>query len=408
MVWIVPSRERPHKTRRLLEACRRTGMSTPLVVVIDETDPQRSDYEAIGCALLVYPGESAGCAAKCQHAFERYSNLLWYGFLMDDMEPMTPGWDRDLSNACRPDMVAFCRDGLPKNKLATPVIGGDLLRSVGFVAPAGLKHYGGDLFWRDLAKATKRGVFLDHHEIRMSDRVAGESETTWDAPKRIQKARQHEDQAVWDAFIASGEMKKIIDRLNGMDADAQRPDCIPPWNWKLLFPIHGFDSMLELGNKRWGKREPYKRWFERIGMLHVSVDLNGQDGALKRDLRQPLDLGEFDMVTNFGTTEHVSDQEPVWRNVVESCRNVIVSTTPKPGTYKGHGMLYPTMEFYTELARLNGFELERLYEEPTKKGVLICARLSRRGRVPFKMPDASLIVKEADRDQYTSLVEACA
>ncbi len=190
------------------------------------------------------------------------------------------------------------------------------------------------------------------------------------------------------------------DRLN------IRPECIPPWNWNILHPVGEFQSMLELGNKRWGKRTPYKQYFHDNGILHVSVDLNGRDGALPLDLRKPLDLGEFDVVTNFGTTEHVSDQEPVWRNIIEAARHVIVSTTPKPGTYKGHGLLYPKMEFYPELARLNGFEVERLYEEPMKKGILICARLIRKDRVPFTMPDASLIVKEANRDQYTELIEA--
>jgi hypothetical protein len=185
-----------------------------------------------------------------------------------------------------------------------------------------------------------------------------------------------------------------------------RPETIPPWNWRILAPIDGFRSMLELGNKRWGKRAPYKQFFHENGMLHVSVDLNGRDGALPLDLRKPLSLGEFDIVTNFGTTEHVSEQEPVWRNIVDAARHVIVSTTPKPGTYKGHGLLYPKMEFYTELARLNGFHVERLYEEQRKKGVLICARLVRKERVPFRMPDPSLIVREAERDQYTDLVEA--
>jgi hypothetical protein len=185
-----------------------------------------------------------------------------------------------------------------------------------------------------------------------------------------------------------------------------RPDCIPPWNWKILDPLSGFKSMLELGNKRWGKRTPYNQFFHENGMLHVSVDLNGRDGALPLDLRKPLFLGEFDIVTNLGTTEHVSEQEPVWRNIIQAARNVIVSTTPKPGTYRGHGLLYPKMEFYSELARLNGFEVERLYEEPMKKGILICARLVRKERVPFTLPDASLIVKENDRDQYTELIEA--
>lgn len=187
----------------------------------------------------------------------------------------------------------------------------------------------------------------------------------------------------------------------------ERPDVIPPWNWEVLEPIDGITSMLELGNKRWGKRTPYKPYFEGLGIRHVSVDLNGCDGALRLDLRKPLGLGRFDMVTNFGTTEHVSEQEPVWRNIVEAAGHLIVSTTPKPGTYPGHGLLYPHKAFYIALAVANAFRIERLYERATKKGVLICCRMHRIGEAPFRMPDRSLIVREADRDQYSAEIAKC-
>ena len=78
--------------------------------------------------------------------------------------------------------------------------------------------------------------------------------------------------------------------------------------------------MLELGNKRNTPRHIYKAFFEARGFRHVSVDINGSDGALRKDLTEPLGLGTFDMVSNIGTTEHVSEgdyagQVACWRNI---------------------------------------------------------------------------------------------
>jgi len=118
------------------------------------------------------------------------------------------------------------------------------------------------------------------------------------------------------------------------------------------------DKMLELGDKQ-GDR--YKKWFTMKGVEHVSVDLNGQGGALKKDLQKPLNLGKFDIVTNFGTTEHVELQEPCWRNIHESLRvgGTLISTIPYPETkgWEKHGKWYPDLTWFVEFANLNGYEI---------------------------------------------------
>ncbi len=170
---------------------------------------------------------------------------------------------------------------------------------------------------------------------------------------------------------------------------------IVPWVQELLHPLVG-DSMLELGNKR-NTHGVFKTHFEALGFRHVSVDLNGRDGALALDLMQPLQLGQFDMVTNFGTSEHVERQEPCWRNIVEAAGNTIISTTPLPGEWAVHGRWYPTQDFYIALAALNGFEVERLYVGGLKAGRLnMCARLVRKSSPPFVMPPAALIFDNGD------------
>jgi hypothetical protein len=169
-----------------------------------------------------------------------------------------------------------------------------------------------------------------------------------------------------------------------------------PWEWALYQPLVG-TSMLELGNKRKGDLV-YKRFFEARGFRHVSVDLNGRDGALPLDLRKPLGLGTFDMVTNLGTTEHVSEgawggQVACWRNVLEAMHvgSVLVSITPAPGSYKNHATWYPCPSFFKELAQENGLDVERLYVAPhgaDPPNSLVYARLRRVAPEEFQMPAA--------------------
>lgn len=168
-------------------------------------------------------------------------------------------------------------------------------------------------------------------------------------------------------------------------------DAFPGRSWEreLLNPLIG-DSMLELGNKIKGAMV-YKKVFEGLGFRHVSVDVNGKDGALPLDLRKPLNLGTFDMVTNIGTTEHVSQndfagQVACWRNILHAMHigSVLVSITPLPHSQKWarHGRWYPELMFFEELADGNALEVERSYTDSN----LVYARLRRVDDAPFLMP----------------------
>ena len=123
-------------------------------------------------------------------------------------------------------------------------------------------------------------------------------------------------------------------------------------------------TMLELGNKLNPKCGPdknetvtYKEWFTGQGMHHVSVDINGKDGALPIDLRLNLmdalaqrnQPTQYDIITNIGTTEHVRTARPRWANLA----------MPEAGLarvlYANAWRLvarewYPTTAFYQQLA----------------------------------------------------------
>jgi SAM-dependent methyltransferase len=147
--------------------------------------------------------------------------------------------------------------------------------------------------------------------------------------------------------------------------------------------------MLELGNKKSGDVS-YKSYFESIGFEHVSVDWNGEDGALRLDMRKPLpDWEPFDMVTNFGCTEHVEIQIPIWESIHRLCKvgGVYIGMCPYPGDWHWHGQWYPSSSFYRQFAERNGYRIEHLAigrEYPTRN---VDARMVKVSDLPFTMPD---------------------
>lgn len=210
-MWIVPSRERPEKVARFLKCYERTQATTPLWIVIDETDPKIADYEALGCPLLIRPGETVGCAAKVAYAHAMRPHEPFYGIFADDIEPLTKGWDIALKLAAMPDRVAYPNDLLHTPRyFPLPCIGADLVRRVGFLALPAIEHYGIDNFWCHLARRTGRLRYLKDHVVRLTDNMPG---VAWDNVKARQKSRQGEDSSAWQAYRTGPEFSTLVGRL---------------------------------------------------------------------------------------------------------------------------------------------------------------------------------------------------
>lgn len=125
----------------------------------------------------------------------------------------------------------------------------------------------------------------------------------------------------------------------------------------------------ELGNQRKGRSDPPvtgKSILEGKGVSeHVSIDLNELDGALPLDLREKIEGydGYFDIITNYGTLEHVKNRGPGqywgWRNVHEFCKvgGSMVHVVPPIGDWPGHCPYHYDQQFLPELARLNNYAM---------------------------------------------------
>lgn len=162
-------------------------------------------------------------------------------------------------------------------------------------------------------------------------------------------------------------------------------------------------TMLELGSQQVysipnvPEASAAKSFFEQLGVRHTSVDLNGELGALQLDLSLPINkpewINHFDIVTDYGTTEHVGmglDRLYACRaNCHNFCRpgGIMVFVNPKTGHWPKHGYHYFTKEHYIKLAAANQYGVLEIGEHPAMNnyvdGWQVYAVLTKTSAVPM-------------------------
>jgi len=115
-----------------------------------------------------------------------------------------------------------------------------------------------------------------------------------------------------------------------------------------------------------------KHYFESFGVQHRSFDILVHNEAEYIDLRKKITydlIGVFDVVTDFGTSEHCEgNYYQVCKNIHDLCatngKGLIIRENPKTGNWFGHGYNYLDEQFYIDLAYHNNYEILELGTEP--------------------------------------------
>ena len=144
-----------------------------------------------------------------------------------------------------------------------------------------------------------------------------------------------------------------------------------------LLKKHNLDkkdlNVLELGCQNIYNQENYGEisndYFSGKGQHITSIDLEGCNGSDVVNLDKPIDkkyINKFDVVTNFGTSEHCGDLFQTFKNMYNACKvgGVIICENPKIGNWKGHGNHYMTTFFYHEFCGEMEMEVLDLGEHP--------------------------------------------
>jgi hypothetical protein len=139
------------------------------------------------------------------------------------------------------------------------------------------------------------------------------------------------------------------------------------------------DKVLELGAQNLYASEfegsPYADlYYKRKQCEYTCLDLNEENNALNLDLATKLSLDKYNVVTDFGTSEHVGingkhDAKAFyncWLNKHNACEigGLIISENPKTSNWPEHGFNYVTENFYRQLAYSNGYEILEIGEHP--------------------------------------------
>lgn len=143
-----------------------------------------------------------------------------------------------------------------------------------------------------------------------------------------------------------------------------------------LLPLPDGFSVCELGDQ-WmsgGKPQLAADWYRTRGCgRYVSIDGNGK-ATLTHDLNRPVDgrLERFDLVTDFGTGEHIFDQAEVWRTLhaLVTPGGYLVVDRPSQG-YAAHCYYRVDECLFRDIARVNRYMVLHLERVSTPRGELL-------------------------------------
>jgi hypothetical protein len=99
-----------------------------------------------------------------------------------------------------------------------------------------------------------------------------------------------------------------------------------------------------------------------LGFEYASIDVDGTPGSIPLDLNYdsaPPELEQkFDLVTNFGTTEHVANQLNAFKVIhdLTAIGGIMMHNVPAQGMFN-HGLVNYNPKFFWYLARSNGYKL---------------------------------------------------
>lgn len=139
--------------------------------------------------------------------------------------------------------------------------------------------------------------------------------------------------------------------------------------------------MLELGNQiirnnSCTAHKTGKAFFEAMGYDHTSIDSNGKDGALAENLNFPIvGIGEFDVITNSGTSGYVENQDACFRNIDNLCKvgGRMIHIVPEVGS-DWAGKQY-SADFFVKLADEYNYTIVKNETMDGQYGLLRCVVL---------------------------------
>jgi hypothetical protein len=104
-----------------------------------------------------------------------------------------------------------------------------------------------------------------------------------------------------------------------------------------------------------------REFWQWLGFKYAAIDIDGSPGSLPLDLNfdsvPPDAMGQYNLVTNFGTTEHVANQLNAFKMIhdLTAVGGLMIHEVPFQGMFN-HGLVNYNCKFFWMLARSNGYK----------------------------------------------------
>lgn len=165
-----------------------------------------------------------------------------------------------------------------------------------------------------------------------------------------------------------------------------------PLDFMRTLPLKRGFSVCELGDQWVTAVDPHylaEAFYRKLGCgNYVSIDGNGR-GSVTHDLnlKLPATFGTFDLVTDFGTGEHVFSQLQVWKTIHQLTKvlGFIAFDRPTEG-YPGHCYYRVDPCLFEDLAAVNEYRWVHRGERETKRGKLYRGVWQRMSPAKFRAP----------------------
>lgn len=199
-MWVLPSRGRPRNLKRLIAAWNITGATTPLWLRLDDDDATLRHYFGLSLPVSWRVEVNVRRSLLSEVYDEVYRHdpeCPWWGFIADDVVPETSGWDTRLINIAGHDGMAVPMGGHDPQGTPHFVLGGNLVRDVGWLALPGLDRLYIDTVWAEVARS--RGVLRRVSDVVLSHRHFSTGMAYYDEVYR--KRRKGQDLAIYQQWL---------------------------------------------------------------------------------------------------------------------------------------------------------------------------------------------------------------
>lgn len=157
MAWMCPTFQRPHRLKELAETWVEMAEDIPLYVRIWKHDQYKEKYYETSWPeeFHLYESEAEWAGDALRDYFVSFPSEPFYGFIGDDVLLKTPDGVAALINEAQDFFIAYPNDRIQRHHLCTHFcLGGELVRTVGYLVPPGIRHHYMDNIWMTIGLNT--------------------------------------------------------------------------------------------------------------------------------------------------------------------------------------------------------------------------------------------------------------